>query len=328
MNEKRRGLGRGLGALIQPSSQTQDRPVDVLFQDAQPSSGVSTNSGVPRGTPEFVDTPGVIYEELLVDSIRPNSRQPRTIFDEDELDELSNSIKQIGVLQPVIVRSLGAASYELIMGERRWRAAIRAGLEAIPAIIRKTDDDNLLRDALLENLHRSSLNPLEEAAAYQQMLEDFGCTHEELASRISRSRPQITNTIRLLKLPPLVQRRVASGIISAGHAKALLTLSDGALIERLAQKVVAEGLSVRALEEISATYKNSSSSQKREPKAGSRQPELDDLAKKLSDHFETRVLVSLGKKKGKLSVEFASVEDLRRILATMVPGSSLFGPSQ
>ena len=215
---------------------------------------------------------------------------------------------------------MGDHPYELIMGERRWRASQEAGLATIPAIIRETDDDDLLRDALLENLHRSALNPLEEAAAYRQLLDDFGCTHEELATRISRSRPQISNTLRLLKLPALVQRRVAAGVLSAGHARALLGLADAASIERLAQRIVAEGLSVRATEEIVALGGlEAPSAPNRRPRAGGRIAAIEDLSGRLSDRFETRVKVDLGKKKGKVTIEFASVEDLNRILDVMAP---------
>src|SRR5690606_9370807 len=230
------------------------------------------------------------------------------------------SIRQIGVLQPVVVRPLGGepAAYELVMGERRWRATRMAGLETIPAIVRETDESDLLRDALLENLHRSQLNPLEEAAAYQQLLEDFGCTHEELAERIGRSRPQISNTLRLLKLPPLVQRRVASGVLSAGHARALLGLPDAAAMERLAQRIVAEGLSVRAVEEIVLLGEEPEKTV-RAPRPGTRNEALDELANRLSDRFDTRVKIALGKRKGRLTVEFASVEDLNRILSAMTP---------
>jgi ParB family chromosome partitioning protein len=211
------------------------------------------------------------------------------------------------------------------MGERRWRASQLAGLETVPAIVRETADDDLLRDALLENLHRSQLNPLEEAAAYNQLLEDFGCTHEELASRIGRSRPQISNTLRLLKLPPLVQRRVAAGVLSAGHARALLGLQDGAAIERLAQRIVAEGLSVRAVEEIVALGGDDEQPVRvKRPRAGSRHGELDELAQRLSDRFDTRVQIALGRRKGRLSVEFASVEDLNRIVALLAPGDAAF----
>jgi len=267
----------------------------------------------------LVPVPGATFAELPVGSIRPNPRQPRTVFDEDALDELVGSIREIGVLQPVVVRSVGDG-YELIMGERRWRATQAAGLETIPAIIRDTEDSDLLRDALLENLHRAQLNPLEEAAAYQQLLDDFGCTHEQLATRIHRSRPQISNTLRLLKLPPLVQRRVAAGVLSAGHARALLGLSDGAAIERLAQRIVSEGLSVRAVEEIVALGVDDGAPVRRaRPRAGERNEALDHLAARLSDRFETRVKVSLGKSRGRLTVEFASVQDLNRILESLAP---------
>ena len=368
MAEKRRGLGRGLGALI-PSAPTGDsRPVDVFFPGAPAATrfdadaggmggdrslaagsaradgsqdagtgvadtSAATDAAVPRETtessagqtgPELVPVPGAHFAELVLDSIVPNPRQPRSVFDEDALAELVGSIREIGVLQPVVVRSAGTAdgvaTYELIMGERRLRAARLAGLERIPAIVRETDDADLLRDALLENLHRSELNALEEAAAYQQLLDDFGCTHEELARRIHRSRPQITNTLRLLKLPPLVQRRVAAGVISAGHARALLGLPDAAAMERLAQRIVAEGLSVRTTEEVVSLGGDAPTpTLARRPRAGDRVRALDDLAARLGDRFETRVTIALGKSKGKLTVEFASVADLNRILATLSP---------
>jgi len=271
---------------------------------------------------DLVPVPGARFAEVPTASIRPNPRQPRTVFDEGDLDELVGSIREIGVLQPIVVRPVPGedGSFELIMGERRWRATQAAGLDVIPAIIRETDDADLLRDALLENLHRSALNPLEEAAAYRQLLDDFGCTHEELAERISRSRPQISNTLRLLRLPPLVQRRVAAGVLSAGHARALLGLTDGAEIERLAQRIVAEGLSVRATEEIVAMGGlDGERRAPRAPRAGQRSAAIDELAHRLSDRFETRVKVDLGKNKGRLTVEFASVEDLNRILDVMAP---------
>ena len=367
MTDKRRGLGRGLGALI-PTASDAHRPVDVFFPDVHgaaaaarsatavqerprgsatsdadmdavddgPSAGQraraadsytdvvsETLPAVPRGSGALVPVPGARFAELPVASIRPNSRQPRTVFDEDALEELTGSIREIGVLQPIVVRPSRAADdeYELIRGERRWRASQRAGLATVPAIVRETDDADLLRDALLENLHRSELNPLEEAAAYQQLLDDFGCTHEELAARISRSRPQISNTLRLLRLPPLVQRRVAAGVLSAGHARALLGLADGAAIERLAQRIVAEGLSVRATEEIVSLGgdMDRNVSIARRPRVGDRVQEVEELAARLSDRFETRVKISLGKSKGRISVEFASVQDLNRILATLSP---------
>ncbi|MDM7830147.1 ParB/RepB/Spo0J family partition protein [Cellulomonas edaphi] len=343
MSEKRRGLGRGLGALIPTAPEGDaranggERPADLFF--GQPRTGTATvapdapqvieaKEPALRDAPQdaaaaqdqdgLVPVPGARFAELQVGSIVPNPRQPRTVFDEDALAELVGSIKEIGVLQPVVVRPVGD-HYELIMGERRWRATQEAGLETIPAIVRDTDDEDLLRDALLENLHRSQLNALEEAAAYQQLLDDFGCTHEELATRISRSRPQISNTLRLLKLPPLVQRRVAAGVLSAGHARALLALNDGAAIERLAQRIVAEGLSVRAVEEIVALGQDDAPRRRTAPRAGIRNEALDDLASRLSDKFETRVKVSLGKSRGRLTVEFASVQDLNRILSSLAP---------
>jgi ParB family chromosome partitioning protein len=353
MSEKRRALGRGLGALIPsaPAAQTAARPVDVFFKDHPSAVDGSSSAGAPHvngrdgiavgaspgasngsgahtaGDAALDGQPGsnsAPNGELPVDSIRPNPRQPRSVFDEDEMAELVNSIKEIGVLQPVVVRPIpdseqdgGSVRYELIMGERRWRASLEAGKETVPAIIKETTDDVLLRDALLENLHRSQLNALEEAAAYQQLLEDFGCTQEELASRIHRSRPQISNTLRLLKLPPLVARRVAAGVLSAGHARALLTLNEGAAMERLAQRIVAEGLSVRSVEEIVALSSEERATKTRRPRAGTRHPQLDDVAARLADQLETRVAIALGQRKGKVTIEFASVEDLNRILDVM-----------
>jgi ParB family transcriptional regulator, chromosome partitioning protein len=356
MSEKRRALGRGLGALIPSGAPSTDRPVDVLFKDREdagrlpdvpgagevgegprvPDGPPPTGAEAPAGGAEPVDAeagrdgseglqpvPGAEFAEVPLDSIRPNPRQPRTVFDEDELGELVHSIREIGVLQPVVVRPVRGADvaepvrYELIMGERRWRASREAGRETVPAIIKETEEDDLLRDALLENLHRTQLNPLEEAAAYQQLLDDFGCTQEELAGRIGRSRPQISNTLRLLRLPPLVARRVAAGVLSAGHARALLALPDGAAMERMAQRVVAEGLSVRSVEELVALREDESSTTRRAPRPGTRRPQLDDLAAELSDRLETRVRIALGQRKGRLTVEFASVEDLNRILDVM-----------
>jgi ParB family chromosome partitioning protein len=265
---------------------------------------------------------GAHFAELPLDSITPNPRQPRENFDEDALAELVTSIQEVGLLQPVVVRALGEGRYELIMGERRWRACQEAGLPAIPAIVRATDDDRLLLDALLENLHRAQLNPLEEAAAYDQLLRDFKCTHDELADRIGRSRPQVSNTLRLLRLSPVVQRKVAAGVLSAGHARALLSVDDSAEQDALASRIVAEGLSVRAVEEI-VTLRSKEGPQrtKARARAGKRvSPALDGLASRLSDRFETRVKVDLGQKKGKLVVEFASIEDLERILGQLAPG--------
>ncbi|WP_457254460.1 ParB/RepB/Spo0J family partition protein [Pedococcus sp. P5_B7] len=370
MSEKRRALGRGLGALI-PNAPTSPngRPVDVFFPDSRPGAATAYAGGSPAGEgdqgggvavadvdgadtaaptsetdttqggdqdgagatatdgSELAPVPGVSYGEIPVEQIRPNPRQPRSVFDEDDMAELVHSIREIGVLQPIVIRPIPAGQgpdeldnaadgvrYELIMGERRWRASQAAGKATVPAIVKETDDDDLLRDALLENLHRSQLNALEEAAAYQQLLEDFGCTHDELAARIGRSRPQISNTLRLLKLPPLVARRVAAGVLSAGHARALLGLSDGAAMERVAQRIVAEGLSVRNVEEIVAVGGPDEVAKPRRPRAGNRHPQLDDLAARLSDRFDTRVNIALGQRKGKLTVEFASVDDLNRIV--------------
>jgi ParB family chromosome partitioning protein len=260
---------------------------------------------------------GAYFADLPIGQVGPSHVQPRQVFEEEAMAELVHSIKEIGLLQPVVVRPTGPQSYELVMGERRWRAAQQAGLESIPAIVRQTEDADMLRDALLENLHRSQLNPLEEAAAYQQLLEDFSCTHEELADRLGRSRPQITNTIRLLKLSPAVQRRVAAGVLSAGHARSLLAIEDPERQDRLAARVVAEGISVRGLEEIVAVGEK-----EREPVVRRRKPTapgLAELAERLSDRLETRVKVDLGQRKGRITVEFASLDDLRRIVDIMDP---------
>ena len=295
---ERRGLGRGLGELF-------------LRTDLTP------RADAPAET-EDQSTGGSYFTELSVDSITPNPRQPRTVFDEDDMAELAESITEVGLLQPIVVRPLGEEKYELVMGERRWRAARLAGRDTVPAIVRQTADDNLLRDALLENLHRAQLNPLEEAAAYSQMLEDFGCTQEELSEKIKRSRSQISNTIRLLKLPPTVQRRVAAGVLSAGHARAILILEEPAAQERLAQRVVAEGLSVRAAEEIAAL--GEAPAEERPAKARQRRlvaPDIADLAARLSDHLETRVRIDAGRYKGKITVEFSGTDDLGRVSAAM-----------
>jgi ParB family transcriptional regulator, chromosome partitioning protein len=308
--QPRRGLGRGLGSLIP----TGPRP------DAGPDAGaVETPPEAAEETPAAPDLVGGSYfTELPVAAITPNPVQPRQVFDEDAMSELVTSIGEVGLLQPIVVRPLGEDRYELVMGERRWRAARQAGLELIPAIVRQTGDDDMLRDALLENLHRSQLNPLEEAAAYQQLLEDFGCTHDELAGRIGRSRPQISNTLRLLKLSPAVQRRVAAGVLSAGHARSLLAIEDPDAQDRLAGRVVSEGISVRGLEEIVAVGEHGDEPdrpRRRKPTA----PGLDEIAERLADRFETRVKVDLGKTKGKITVEFASLADLRRIVDVMDP---------
>ncbi|MCO8308034.1 ParB/RepB/Spo0J family partition protein [Streptomyces sp. RKCA744] len=360
MSERRRGLGRGLGALIPPAPKGADNTVPAAGAGAVTATGATTSPttvpvltqerGVaaakvaglsthtvpqetepaprekePEAAPAVVpdEVAGAHFAELPLDFITPNPRQPREVFDEDALAELVTSIQEVGLLQPVVVRQLAPERYELIMGERRWRACREAGLEKIPAIVRATEDEKLLLDALLENLHRAQLNPLEEAAAYDQLLKDFNCTHDELADRIGRSRPQVSNTLRLLKLSPSVQRRVAAGVLSAGHARALLSVDDAEEQDRLAHRIVAEGLSVRAVEEIVTLMgsRSGGTTKAKGPRAWTRvAPALTDLASRLSDRFETRVKVDLGQKKGKIVVEFASIEDLERILGTLAPG--------
>ncbi|MEV7708585.1 ParB/RepB/Spo0J family partition protein [Streptomyces sp. NPDC088270] len=347
MSERRRGLGRGLGALIPAAPQEKQVPSAGMGPASAGAGPVMTaERGVAAakvaalgGAPvvpepnapvagsgagaEEVGPAGAYFAEVPAGSITPNPRQPREVFDEDALAELVTSIKEVGLLQPVVVRKVGPERYELIMGERRWRACRKAGLERIPAIVRATDDEKLLLDALLENLHRAQLNPLEEAAAYDQLLKDFKCTHDQLADRIGRSRPQVSNTLRLLRLSAPVQRRVAAGVLSAGHARALLSVDDSEEQDKLAHRIVAEGLSVRAVEEIVTLMGSDpkSPAKARGPRAGGRvSPALSDLATRLSDRFETRVKVDLGQKKGKIVVEFASMEDLDRILGSLAPG--------
>jgi len=340
------GLGRGLGALIPtaaPRETAPDEPsapdrvaVDdtaaadpVVDRDPHPAGEAareqSADEHVPddarAAAPDLVPVTGAEFAELRLDQIRANAKQPRQVFDEDALAELTHSVREFGVLQPVVVRPLDDG-YELVMGERRLRAAAAAGLDTIPAIVRSTADDAMLRDALLENVHRAQLNPLEEAAAYQQLLEEFGATHDELASRIGRSRPVVSNTIRLLNLPVPVQRRVAAGVISAGHARALLGLDDAETQENLAARVVAEGLSVRATEELVALHQHGHAEKKKSRRTTAQRitaPAIADLADRLSDTFDTRVRVDLGRRKGKITVEFASVDDLERIVAVMAP---------
>jgi ParB family transcriptional regulator, chromosome partitioning protein len=326
--QTRRGLGKGLGALI-PSS-----PLLADGEAARGAVGPLAASEGPVRKPDasgpLVEVTGARYEEIAVTAITPNPRQPRRSFDEDALEELAESIRQVGLLQPVVVRAVGAARYELVMGERRWRAAQQAGLSEIGAIVKQTQDDDMLRDALIENLHRQQLDPLEEAAAYQQLLDDFGATHEELAVKVGRSRPHISNTLRLLNLPPAVQKRVAAGVLTAGHARALLGVEDPGAQERLASRIVAEGLSVRAVEEIVAV-----GSEEPAPRRPGRTaakpptaPALRHLADRLSDLFETRVKVELGRRKGKIVVEFATIDDLERIVKAMSPDLSGPGPSE
>ncbi|MGP7815442.1 ParB/RepB/Spo0J family partition protein [Glutamicibacter soli] len=378
MAEKKRGLGRGLGALISsspaatapeektdvsrettspettppPSKAKPARPVDMFFEPGRKSSSPASTSTSSRSgkkaratmpgltstvastkpkpaepiveveTDGLVDVPGAQFAELDVKLIHPNRKQPRTNFDQEHMDELIHSIREIGLLQPIVVRpsrEKNDAPYELVMGERRWRATQEAGLSTIPAIIRDTQDTDLLRDALLENLHRSQLNPLEEAAAYAQLLEEFNCTQEVLSDRIGRSRSQISNTIRLMKLPALVQRRVAAGVLSAGHARALLGLSNNEAIEQLAQRIISEGLSVRATEEAVALSDDKPKPKGRKVREAQRNERLDFIATSLADRLDTNVKIQLGSRKGKVSIEFASVEDLNRIMEVLDP---------
>lgn len=303
---KRTGLGRGIGALIPTNEAVEDRPSDVFFPRPAPTEEASDDQ-------ELLDVPGARLAHIDPHSIVPNPRQPRTHFDPEHFAELVHSVREFGVLQPVVVRKNENGDYELIMGERRTRAAREAGLTSIPAIVRETADEHLLRDALLENLHRSQLNPLEEASAYQQLLEDFGITQEELATRIGRSRPQISNTIRLLKLPVPVQQRVAAGVLSAGHARAILSVEDPAAMQRLADKIVNEDLSVRAAE-AAAKMPDASPGRSARPQAGSRRAHLDELAERLGDRLNTRVRISLTARKGQINIDFATIQDLNRIM--------------
>ena len=334
-NRPRGGLGRGLGALIPtaPAPVAAEAgaavataeppaagpsPATVPAPAAAPTAPAAVETFVPAepAGPQLSPVPGARFAEIPVSSIIPNPKQPRQVFNEEALEELKVSIQEVGFLQPIVVRALDDEKYELVMGERRWRAAQEVGRETIPAIVRDTRDDAMLRDALLENIHRANLNPLEEAAAYQQLLEEFGATHEELARRIGRSRPQISNTIRLLNLPPQVQNRVAAGVLSAGHARALLALDDAATQEELARRIVAEGLSVRSTEEIvqlALADGPTKTPAKRRPKPHA--PALTDLADRLSDRFDTRVKVDIGRSKGKITIEFATVDDLERIVS-------------
>ncbi|WP_062381128.1 ParB/RepB/Spo0J family partition protein [Demequina pelophila] len=351
MSKPKRGLGRGLGALIpteaiptQSAKDEEDRPHHMFFSDTAtaaiptaPAEAVAdvVSAEIPlsvAGDPDdtgLVAVPGATFAHIDPHAVVPNPRQPRTVFDEEAMQELVGSILEIGILQPIVVRPNPAGGgYELIMGERRLRASKDAGLTEIPAIIRSTEDDDLLRDALVENLHRSQLNPLEEAAAYQQLLEDFGITHEQLAARISRSRPQISNTLRLLRLPAPVQRRVAAGVLSAGHARALLGLETPEEMEHLANRIVAEGLSVRATEEIVAVGVQAPRKRRPVARPGGRTEALDELGSRLGDHFDTRVKVKLGRSKGSITIEFGSVDDLNRLVGILDPADPGVLPAQ
>jgi ParB family chromosome partitioning protein len=326
--QQRRGLGKGLGALIPEAPRTGTAAVAGAAAGAPGTVDIThfghsaASPAAPYETPDsgLRQVAGAYFEEVAVGSITPNPRQPRQTFDEEALEELAASITEVGLLQPVVVRKLGEGKYELVMGERRWRASQQAGLDFIPAIVRETPDTDMLRDALLENLHRQQLDPLEEAAAYQQLLDDFGATHEQLAQKVGRSRPHISNTLRLLNLPPAVQKKVAAGVLSAGHARALLSLDNPQAQERLAERIVAEGLSVRSVEEIVTVWDDKADKPAR--KAATAKPvapALRHLSDRLSDLFETRVKVEMGRNKGKITVEFATIDDLERIVKAMSP---------
>lgn len=332
MTQGRRGLGRGLGALIPtaplsssaaehliPSSAESPEQITAKRAERSPAAARKVRENEVDGAAGTVS--GAWFAELPLDAIVPNPKQPRAVFDPDALAELVHSLQEVGLLQPIVVRPLPEDRYELIMGERRWRAAQLAGFTAIPAIVRQTQDDLMLLDALLENLHRAALNPLEEAAAFDQLLKDFDCTHDALAARLGRSRSQVSNTIRLLKLPPAVQRRVAAGVLSAGHARALLAIEDPGDAEHLANRVVAEGLSVRAIEELVALGETGRPiTRSRTAVAREVGPELSELAGRLADRWDTRVKVAMGARgRGRIVAEFASAEDLARIVALMDP---------
>jgi ParB family chromosome partitioning protein len=317
---KRSGLGRGLASLI-PTGPADDEAVVPGHRMGDAAADVVIGGPLAADVADV----GAVYREIDPSAIEPNPRQPRQAFDEEALAELVHSIREFGLMQPIVVRAVPATTpgapprYQLVMGERRWRAAQQAGLATLPAIVRETADDSMLRDALLENIHRAQLNPLEEAAAYQQLLDEFEVTHDELAARIGRSRPLITNMIRLLRLPIPVQRRVAAGVLSAGHARALLGLEGTPeQQEELAARIVAEGLSVRATEEaVTLANRDSTATPSAPRRKPIHMPGLQDVAETLSTAFDTRVTVSLGKRKGKIVVEFGSVEDLQRIVDLM-----------
>ncbi|WP_062346966.1 ParB/RepB/Spo0J family partition protein [Herbidospora yilanensis] len=315
MSQQRRGLGKGLGALI-PTGPIVDPSV------------VGVPAPTPPGDRELIPVAGAYFHEIAVTQIIPNRRQPRTVFDDERIRELADSILEVGLLQPIVVRAAGVDEdgkdqFELIMGERRLRASRLAALERIPAIVRSTGDDEMLREALIENLQREQLNSLEEGAAYRQLLDDFGATHEQLAKKIGRSRSHITNTLRLLNLPPNVQRRLAGGSITPGHARALLSLDNPEAQERLATRIVQEGMTVRTVEEIVSLGEATAGPAPRKPRTKQPvAPALRTLADRLSDHFETKVKVDLGRRKGRIVVEFSTIDDLERIIGTMAPDAA------
>jgi len=307
MAQKRTGLGRGIGALIPTQTATGESAVDVFFPDNSAST-------------QLKPVPGATLAQVVPSAIRPNPKQPRREFRQEELDELIHSVREFGVLQPIVVRPLATPeagiSYELIMGERRLRAAMAAGLSTIPAVVRDTADEAMLRDALLENLHRANLNPMEEASAYQQLLSDFGITQDELAANLGRSRPQVTNTLRLLRLPERLQAQVAVGVLTAGHARALLSVADPEAMMKLAAKIVEQALTVRQAEEAAGVVKATKPGAKK-VRGGTRSDQLNEIAERMGDRLNTRVSISLSKTKGTLAIDFATVADLNRILAEL-----------
>lgn len=347
---KRAGLGRGIGALIPTAEPVKEEPKNA---EKAPATGKKTASGQrsapankrqsapptrkssaidvffsdPKRDAALDEVPGARLIAIDPKDIRPNSQQPRRVFDEEDLAQLEHSIREFGLFQPIVVRPIEGAQkqphFELIMGERRWRASQRAGLTEIPALVKETPDDAMLRDALLENLHRAELNPLEEASAYQQLMDDFGITQEQLAERIGRSRPQISNTIRLLRLPETVQSRVAAGVLSAGHARAILSTGEPEAMERLAEKIVNEDLSVRAAEQAAGTLPRAS---RTKPRKGGIQRGLDEVAERLTERLDARVRVSLGRTKGQIVIDFPTVADLNRILEEL--GEEPFGDAK
>ena len=343
---KRTGLGRGIGALIPTGTETKERPADVFFSrtvsplpvpaseepvaKAEPvrkpaakkpaARKPAVKKPAPEADPQLAEVPGIHLIQVDPNKIVPNPRQPRTLFDADDLAELVHSVREFGVLQPVVVRDKKDGTYELIMGERRTRASREAGLEAIPAIVRDTADEDLLRDALLENIHRAQLNPLEEASAYQQLINDFGITQDQLADRIGRSRPQISNTIRLLRLPEGVQERVAAGVLTAGHARAILSLDgDSEAMAKLADKIVNEELSVRSTEAAAKRILEAGEKPKKQakPKQGARRAYLDEVSDKLGDRLDTKVKIDLTARQGSIKISFATIQDLNRILSEL-----------
>jgi ParB family chromosome partitioning protein len=323
MTDRKGGLGRGLAALIPGAPAGQPDTAVLATGPVTAPGSTAPAGGEPTASARGGAEQGAVYREVPIGAITSNPKQPRQVFDEEALAELEHSIREFGLLQPIVVRDLGDARFELVMGERRLRAAQRAGLETLPTIVRQTSDDAMLRDALLENIHRVALNPLEEAAAYQQLLDEFEVSHDQLAGRIGRSRPAITNTVRLLRLPLPVQRRIAAGVLSAGHARALLTMDDLAGQEDLAARIVSEGMSVRAAEEAVTLAKSQAETR---PKAGPKRPaqpaELAELAEQLSDQLDTRVTVELGTRKGKMTIDFGSVADLQRIVELIAPDAA------